>query len=105
MKSIFLNKDGLQTIIGKLSFVSIAHTHTRALQATHMNPILELLRQCERMVEWKDKETSKLGFDYVKREIVKCLGALCYQDKKIQDEVRGSEGEKGSTDSWHSFTN
>ncbi|SAM00249.1 hypothetical protein [Absidia glauca] len=63
MKSILLNKGGLQVII-------------------------ELLRQCERMVDWKDKEASKLGFDYVKREIVKCLGALCYKDKDIQDEIR-----------------
>jgi hypothetical protein len=46
------------------------------------------------MVDWKDKEASKLGFDYVKREIVKCLGALCYKDKDIQDEVRGREGGK-----------
>ncbi|KAI8341216.1 spinocerebellar ataxia type 10 protein domain-containing protein [Chlamydoabsidia padenii] len=67
MKSIFLTKNGLQFII-------------------------ELLRQCDRMVDWKDKEKSKLGFDYVKREIVKCIGSLCYKDKSIQDEIRTSGG-------------
>ncbi|CAO3594616.1 unnamed protein product [Absidia cylindrospora] len=53
-----------------------------------LSAIIELLRQCETMVEWKDKEKSKLGFDYVKREIVKCIGALCYKDKDTQDKVR-----------------
>ncbi|CAO3612107.1 unnamed protein product [Cunninghamella blakesleeana] len=53
-----------------------------------MKIIIDLLGQCEKMVDWNDKEKSKLGFHYLKREIVKCIGSLCYKDKSNQDLVR-----------------
>ncbi|CAO3642994.1 unnamed protein product [Cunninghamella echinulata] len=57
-----------------------------------MSIIIELLSHCEKMVDWNDKEKSKLGFNYLKREIVKCIGSLCYKDKVNQDLVRECGG-------------
>ncbi|KAI8077873.1 spinocerebellar ataxia type 10 protein domain-containing protein [Halteromyces radiatus] len=54
--------------------------------------IIDLLRQCETMVDWNDKEKSRIGFNFVKREIVRCIGLLCYKDKIVQDKVRTSGG-------------
>lgn len=37
-----------------------------------------------------DTDTSKgtVGFMYIKRDIVRLIGALTYQDRQMQDEVR-----------------
>lgn len=32
------------------------------------------------------------AFAYVKRDIVKLLGVLCYEDKLVQDRIRDCEG-------------
>ncbi|ORX48260.1 hypothetical protein DM01DRAFT_1348288 [Hesseltinella vesiculosa] len=53
-----------------------------------MQRIIELLRQSDKMVEWKDKDEAKRGFGFVKRELVQSIGNLCYKDKAFQNEVR-----------------
>ncbi|KAI8062704.1 spinocerebellar ataxia type 10 protein domain-containing protein [Gongronella butleri] len=53
-----------------------------------MQKTIELLRQCDRLAEWKEKEQLKNGFAFVKRELVRLLGNLCYQDKACQDDIR-----------------
>lgn len=47
---------------------------------------LELLRSCETM------DNKKLAFNYLKRDSVRLLGAMCYKDRHVQDKVSKSRG-------------
>ncbi|KAI9318191.1 spinocerebellar ataxia type 10 protein domain-containing protein [Dichotomocladium elegans] len=49
-----------------------------------MGAVIELLRCCETM--------EKPGFHYLKRDIVRLMGALCYNDRRMQDRVREAGG-------------
>lgn len=67
-----------------------------------MSSEIDLLAQAERKIPRitksteamvSDTDTSKgtVGFMYIKRDIVRLVGALAYQDRQIQDKVRASE--------------
>lgn len=42
-------------------------------------------------------DNKKFAFNYLKRDSVRLLGALCYKDRQVQDKVRGRERERYST--------
>ncbi|KAI9245227.1 spinocerebellar ataxia type 10 protein domain-containing protein [Phascolomyces articulosus] len=45
--------------------------------------VTDLLKRCETMDQKKQP-----GFNYLKRDSVRLLGALCYEDRRMQDKIR-----------------
>ncbi|KAI9498139.1 spinocerebellar ataxia type 10 protein domain-containing protein [Zychaea mexicana] len=48
-----------------------------------MQAVTDLLSRCETMDQNKQP-----GFNYLKRDSVRLLGALCYEDRRMQDKIR-----------------
>ncbi|KAG0165208.1 hypothetical protein DFQ30_008839 [Apophysomyces sp. BC1015] len=61
------------------------------VRADTLTVVTDLLRYLETMDLTKGN-TPKLGFDYLKRESVRFIGAVCYQDKDMQDKLRDIGG-------------
>lgn len=101
-KRTLVNSGCLKSCLGKLKHIQYSREF-EGEKKKKCNPALtniDLLAQAERKIPRitrsmgttmvSDTDTSKgtVGFMYIKRDIVRLIGALTYQDRQMQDEVR-----------------
>ncbi|KAI8139561.1 spinocerebellar ataxia type 10 protein domain-containing protein [Fennellomyces sp. T-0311] len=75
----------LQITATLLTITDKGHPEFKALlvEDNTVVPVTDLLRQCETIDQKKQP-----GFNYLKRDSVRLLGALCYDDRELQDKIR-----------------